>query len=114
MFRGKRFDKAIRIESTSYKADYQLLSKKDEPEYCILSPREEKILSPHMDLPPLLREFVIKETGRSDVKMKVKNNRSFMNQSRLPKDGEKPDYELVMGLGKPHPTAAILYEGLNV
>lgn len=114
VFRGKKYDKLTTLQSSTYKADYRLLSKKEEAEYCVAVPREEKLLAPHMEFPPLLKEFIMKETGQSDIKLKVSHKPSLENMSRLAKEGEKPTVEVAMGVGKPHPKGAILYEGINL
>lgn len=114
VFRGKKFDKPFVLEAATYKADYRLLSKKEEADYCKSSVREEKIIAPYMELPPLLREFVEKETGRKDVKMKVHHKGSIMTPARLAKEGEKPNIVISIGLGKPHPTGLSLYDGINI
>jgi len=88
--------------------------KKEETSYCKIADREERIISPYMELPPLLKEFVMKETGRSDVKMKVVHKKKIYGNSRLASEGETPNVEVAMGVGKPHPTATSLYEGLNM
>lgn len=116
VFRGKKFDEPVNIRASSYKADFRLLSKAEEAEYCKQKPTEMKLISPVMELPPLLKEFVMKETGRSDVKMKVhhKQNKSSYSSARLAKEGEKPDIVVAMGLGTPHPKSKSLYEGLEL
>lgn len=114
VFRGKKYDKIISIETSSKTPDFKLLSKKEEAEYCKLHDREEKIIAPFMDLPPLLREFIEKETGRKDIKMKVHHKEAIFNSARLAKDGEKPNLEISIGIGKPHPKAVGLYEGLSI
>lgn len=67
-----------------------------------------------MDLPPLLRELVSKETKEENPMMKVKLNESLFSNSRLAKEGEVPDIKIKIGLGTPHPNAKSLYEGLNI
>lgn len=114
VFRGKHFEKQLWIERAAYKADYKLLSKKEEDSYCTIANREEATISPYMELPPLLKEFVMKETGQSDIKMKVQHKTKQYSNARLAKEGEKATVEAVMGIGKPHPTAKSLYEGLNI
>lgn len=114
VFRGKKYENPVSIEMSSHKPDFKLLSKKEEAEYCKLCDREERIIAPYMDLPPLLREFVEKETGRKDIKMKVHHKESMFNNSRLAKEGEKPNVEISIGLGKPHPKGVWLYEGINI
>ena len=108
------FPKPVWIMAASYKGDYKLLSKKEEADYCTLSTRKEKIIAPFMELPPLLKEFVMKETGRSDVQMKVRHVPKTYSISRLANEGETPNVVVAMGVGKPHPTAVSLYEGLNI
>lgn len=112
VFRGKQYPKPFCIHAVSYKEDYRLLSKKEEAEYCKLANREEKILPREMELPPLLKAFVIKETGQTDVKMPVKIRKSPFKNFRLAEEGETPNVELVMGVGTPHPTAKSLYANI--
>ena len=105
------------MDSVTYKKDYILLSKQEEAEYCQTSSREIKLFDQFMDLPPLLKEFVMKETGRSDVKMRVQykdKTWAGYTHSRLAKEGEKPNMKIPLGIGKPHPTAASLYEGVKI
>lgn len=99
---------------SSQTPDFKLLSRKEETEYCKLINREEKIIAQFMDLPPLLREFVEKETSRKDIKIKVHHKDAVFKSARLAKEGEKPNVEVVMGIGKPHPKAVGLYEGLQI
>lgn len=114
VFRGKVLDKPIWTQKVTYKGDYRLLSKKEEASYCTTVEREEKLIAPFMEFPPLLKEFVMKETGLSDVKLKVHHKQQRNSIIRLAKDGEKANVEIAMGVGKPHPTATSLYEGLNI
>jgi small subunit ribosomal protein S34 len=114
VFRGKKFEKPICIEKSSKTPDFKLLSKKEEAEYCKIADREEKIIAPYMELPPLLREFIEKETGRKDIKMKVHHKDALFNNARLAKEGEKSNVEIAIGVGKPHPKAVGLYEGLSI
>lgn len=112
VFRGRKFDQPARLDAQTYKRDFRLLPKKEEVDYCKLSDRVEKIIPREMDLPPLLKEFVMKETGNPDPKMKVFYKPAPHRYSRLANEGETPNVELVMGVGKPHPTAKSLYEGI--
>lgn len=114
VFRGQKYPKPILINSVSYKSDYRLLPKKEEAEYCKFTERETRLIAPLMDLPPLLRAFVEKETGRKDIKMKVVHKEKLQTPARLVKEGEVPTLEIPIGLGKPHPTATSLYEGLSI
>lgn len=110
VFRGKKLEKISCIESVSYKNDYRLIPKHEEADYKD-SEVPMKLISPIMSLPPLLREFVMKETGESDPLMPVKCKKGIMTNSRLAKDGEKADIHLAIGLGKPSEKCRYLYDG---
>lgn len=101
-FRGRTLPKLVEICSTSYKTDYQLIPKNKEAEIC--RPWKEpdmKILSPHIEFPPLLREFIVKETGQQNPQLNLIINPSREKLARLAKDGEVPNMKITMGLGKP-------------
>ncbi|XP_058462638.1 small ribosomal subunit protein mS34 [Malaya genurostris] len=100
-FRGRTYPKLVVIESVSYKADYRLLPKHEEESYCRTVERQEGIVSREIELPPLLREFVHKETGKINPKIPVKIKPGHNNIYRLAKEGETPTIEIPMGLGKP-------------
>lgn len=106
-------EKPIEIFRTSYKADYELVDKEDEPKFLQNSKKvDEKILANLVELPPLLREFVVDATGQQNPMMKVhfkENDNKFV---RLAKEGETPNIQMVMSLGQPAPVAEKLYEGL--
>lgn len=72
----------------------------------------ERILPRTIELPPLLREFVVRETGNQnpEIKVKIKANREKV--ARVAKDGETPNIMVTMGLGKP--CSPRLYKGLNI
>lgn len=98
------------ISSTSYKADYRLIPKSEEVEYCKTDKRtEEKILPQKVEFPPLLREFIKEETGDLNPMMKLRLKTNIDKLCRIAKDGEKPNVEINMGLGKP--VSPNLYEG---
>ena len=115
VFRGLRHETPTVIESASYKTDYRLLSKKEEKDYCQVlgnMTHEKKIIPSEMDLPPLLRELLIKE-GKTNLKMitKVRDDKKN-NTFRVAKEGETPTQELTIGLK--NPTSPRLFEGLNL
>lgn len=118
IFRGQKYPSPSKIDSAAYKKDYRLLSKKEEAEYCQLTERPVRIIDPMMELPPLLKVFVMKETGQANPKMKVhwtqKKKSPFNTVARVAKDGEKPNFEIPLGVGEPHPTGASLYEGIKL
>lgn len=114
-FRGRVCPKLVEICSTSYKADYQLIAKADEPKYCrteTVADEQKRILPQTIELPPLLREFIAKETGNESptLKIKIKANREKI--ARVALDGEVPTIALTIGLGQP--ASLRLYKGLNL
>uniref|UniRef100_A0A1I8PC70 Uncharacterized protein n=1 Tax=Stomoxys calcitrans TaxID=35570 RepID=A0A1I8PC70_STOCA len=112
-WRGVTLPKPVEIYSTSYKADYELVEKEDEHKYLQNNSKiVEKLLSTHVEFPPLLREFVCEETGQKDPKMKVHFKATDNKFVRLAKEGEKPDIQITMGLGQPAPVSQKLYEGV--
>lgn len=101
VFRGRQYPKPVEIFSASYKADYQLISKHEEKEFCKVTPtRTEKILPSTIEMPPLLREFVERETSvqNPSIPMKLKNTKEKFY--RLAKEGERPTIDVGMGLVK--------------
>lgn len=73
-----------------------------------------KLISPVMEFPPLLKEFLAKETGKSDLKLKVYLKKGHNKNHRLAREGEKSDVEIPMNIGKPTSASTTLYEGLNL
>lgn len=112
-FRGRTFEKPVVIESVSYKADYRLLHKHEEDSYCRVNvQQEEKIIPLEIDMPPLLREFVQKETGKINPKIAFNLKPGHNNNYRLAREGEKANVELTMGIGKP--ASPSLYAGCEI
>ncbi|GAB0100773.1 mitochondrial ribosomal protein S34 [Sergentomyia squamirostris] len=101
--RGKMLPNPVNIMSTSYKADYRLIPKHEETEYCRkTTPTTVRILPRFIDLPPLLREYVKDETSEENPQMPLVINKSPGYKTyRLAEEGEKPTVDLVMGLGTP-------------
>lgn len=104
----------MKLNSATYKNDYRLLSKKEEADYCKVEPHQIKLLAPTMDLPPLLKQMVKKETGVAEPKMKVKFTPAPYKSTRLAKEGEQPDINIPINIGKPHPKGVKLYEGVQL
>lgn len=102
------------LERASYKTDYRLLSKKEELDYCKVEKTEKdiKLINPEMEFPPLLKQFLIKETGNENIKLKVHLKGGHNKFYRLAKEGEKPDITIPMDIGKP--ASPELYKGLNL
>lgn len=113
-FRGRTLEKPVEICSTSYKADYLLVPKEQEATVCrpLGEPIAERILPQTVDMPPLLREFVERETGQRNPQLPIiiKPNREKI--ARLARDGETPNVSVSMDLGKP--ISPRLYKGLDV
>jgi small subunit ribosomal protein S34 len=115
VFRGRKYEKLVQIEGASYKTDYRLLSKKEEETYCqVLCSQTEKIklIAPQMDFPPLLKEFLTKETGKNDIKMRVYLKKSHNKNHRLAQEGEKADVVIPIDIG--NVVSPSLFEGLQV
>lgn len=115
VFRGRKYDKPVWIEGASYKTDYRLLSKKEEAEYCKIEKKESeniKLIDPKMEFPPLLKEFLVKETGNKDIKLDVFFKRGHNKFYKLAKEGEKPNVTIPMNIGKP--ASQSLYKGLDL
>lgn len=94
--------KPIEIMGTSYKADYKLIPKHEEAEYCRKSsPRQEKILPRFIDAPPLLREYLKEETGQENPQIPLIINKYGYKNYRLAEEDETPNVQLKMGLGTP-------------
>ncbi|XP_052860872.1 uncharacterized protein LOC128267948 [Anopheles cruzii] len=100
-FRGRTYPKLVEVESTSYKADYRLLAKHEEKSYCKLVERQEKIFPREIELPPLLREFVTRETGKPAPMIPIRLKDGRENRYRVAKEGEQPTVPVTMNLGKP-------------
>jgi Mitochondrial 28S ribosomal protein S34 len=115
VFRGRKYEKPVLIESASYKTDYRLLSKKEEQDYCqVLEVHSNSkiLIAPFIDVPPLLRELFRKETGKEDIKMKTAILNRSNKKHRVAKEGEKPDLEPTIDLR--NPVSPSLFEGCNM
>lgn len=113
-FRGRTLPNLVEICSTSYKADYLLVPKDQEQIVCSATDnaQPERILPQFMDMPPLLREFVERETGQRNPQMPVKIKVNREKLARIALDGEKPTVTLTIGLGTP--VSPRLYKGLKL
>lgn len=105
MFRGVRSPQPVPILRTSYKADYILIPKDKENEYTggvdFSVKVNEKILPRDIDFPPLLRQFLVKETGNQNLRLKLNYVQGPENLYRVAEEGEKPTVEFAPGLGVP-------------
>uniref|UniRef100_A0A182FGU0 Uncharacterized protein n=1 Tax=Anopheles albimanus TaxID=7167 RepID=A0A182FGU0_ANOAL len=100
-FRGRKCPNPVQVESVSYKADYRLLSKHEEETYCKLVERQEKIFPREIELPPLLRDFVTRETGKPAPMIPIKLKVGRENHYRLANEGERPTVSVTMNIGQP-------------
>jgi small subunit ribosomal protein S34 len=115
VFRGRLFKNPVLIESASYKCDYKLLSKKEEKDYCQIlteNSQDVKLIAPEMEVPPLLKELISRETGKNDVKMKLSLKYSYNKQYRIAQEDEKPTVQFPINIGKP--LSPSLYKGLEL
>ncbi|XP_055611376.1 uncharacterized protein LOC129757981 [Uranotaenia lowii] len=111
-FRGRKYPKLIEISSVSYKADYRLLHKHEEEAYCRGIEQPVKIVPRDIEMPPLLRQFVQRETGKAEPRIPVRLRESIYNNYRIAREGENPTVEISMGLGKP--ASPNLYAGCEL
>lgn len=67
-FRGRKSPELVEMFANTYKADYKLIPKHEEEDYCKCNnPKVEyKILPRTMSFPPLLRELIIREMKEKD------------------------------------------------
>lgn len=101
VFRGRKSPKPVEILSTSYKADYRLIPKEQEKEYCTVDAvHTGNVLPNELDFPPLLREFIIKETGNPNPQLSLKIRKGRENIAKLADANEKPNVEVFLGVGK--------------
>lgn len=112
-FRGRTSPKPVEIFGTSYKADYILIPKSEESTFCKpLEKVEERLLPQYIEFPPLLKQFIVKETGNPAPMLKVKIKENQLKIAKVAKDGQTPTVQLTMALGKP--VSPRLYENLNI
>lgn len=112
-FRGKQRAKPLHIYGTSYKPDYQLVPKDQEFKYLTpVNTKDTPILPRYMDFPPLLRQFIANETGNTNPMLPLKIHKTQTTTTRIAEEGERPNIEIGMGLGRP--LSAKMYKGLDV
>lgn len=105
VFRGRKEKGLVQIDSTSYKADYQLIPKDEEYKWKPLDTVEEVIMPRKMELPPLLREIVSRKLKAKGIteepELPIYLNQTGNKKYRLAEEGETPSVKFTMGLGKP-------------
>lgn len=105
VFRGVRAPEPAPILRASYKADYVLIPKHLEKNFFATIDHadkvNQKILQKYTEYPPLLKKFLIKETGNADIKLELKYSQGLESLYRVAKDGETPNVTFDSGLGTP-------------
>ncbi|KAK5642213.1 hypothetical protein RI129_008380 [Pyrocoelia pectoralis] len=106
-FRGRKFPELYEVFATSYKADYKLIPKYEEAEYCKCdNPRvHNKVLPKTTSFPPLLRELIMRDMkARGEVveepQLKIIYNVSQQSHYRAAENDESPTEPLQKGFGK--------------
>ncbi|XP_044752327.1 28S ribosomal protein S34, mitochondrial [Coccinella septempunctata] len=118
VFRGNKCPEHSMINLASYKADYKLIPKDEEANYIDNKALATRIVPRTVELPPLLKELVIRENlangdpAEKDNEVEVAYVQGPYARYRIAKEGEKPDFEITMGLGTP--ASPSLYEGIGL
>lgn len=115
VFRGVKTPRMAQICRASYKPDYVLIPKHLEKNYVASMDHVEKvnqkIFQKYTDYPPLLKKFLIEETGNPDVKLELKYFVGPESLYRVAEDGETPTVTFASGLGTP--ASPNLYKGVK-
>ncbi|XP_015590914.1 28S ribosomal protein S34, mitochondrial isoform X2 [Cephus cinctus] len=119
-FRGITDKNLVQIDRSSYKADYILIPKDEEYKYCQPPKETNPVILPRtVDFPPLLKELVLRDmkaagtpvTEEPRLQLHYNITNSNIKKYRPAKEGEKPDIEFTMSMGKP--THSILYANIK-
>ncbi|XP_069702045.1 small ribosomal subunit protein mS34 isoform X2 [Periplaneta americana] len=111
VFRGRKYPGLVKIESASYKADYRLLHKDEEEDYCkedaVISLEKIKLLPHTIPYPPLLKEMILNECRArgeevtKEPEMEMSYTRSRDGLSRKARKDETPTVKFEPGIGTP-------------
>lgn len=105
VFRGVKAPEPVYILRASYKPDYQLIPKHLEKNFVATiehaDKKNQKVLQRHTEFPPLLKKFLIEETGNPDVKLELKYFDGVDSLYRVAEEGETPNVTFEAGLGVP-------------
>lgn len=118
VFRGVKYPEPVPILRASYKADYQLIPKHLESQFTSQKvidaedKRNQKVLPSHAEYPPLLKRFLVKETGNKNIKMRLKYVEAEDTFYRVAKDGETPTVSFDNTIGK-NPNSS-MYKNIHV
>lgn len=115
-FRGIKQEKIVQLQSATYKADHFLVPKHKEAEFCKTVPVKTRIFPREMEFPPLMKEFIIRQTKmdakNKEPKMIIKYNHTGFKTYRVAEEGETPtEPEPSIGLGTP--AAPSLYANIK-
>ncbi|KAK9887128.1 hypothetical protein WA026_020575 [Henosepilachna vigintioctopunctata] len=117
-FRAKRLPEPLIIDAISYKADYKLIPKDEEANYCKGNSIPMKLMPKMIELPPLLKELVIRDNIANnepidkDNEIEIAYKRGPFANFRPVKENEKPDVEVTLGVGEP--ITPSLYKGIDL
>ncbi|XP_045518157.1 uncharacterized protein LOC123710366 [Pieris brassicae] len=119
-FRGRKLPEITEIYRTSYKPDYQLISKDEEQELNKRLTNEynypDVILPNTIEMPPLMKKFIVRDHEKKGLQtlkefiMPLSYKHSPNRVTRIAKGDEKPTIQFGMGLGKP--ISPSLYKGV--
>ncbi|XP_045495605.1 uncharacterized protein LOC123694258 [Colias croceus] len=119
-FRGRKLPQIAEIYRTSYKPDYQLISKDDESKFLESTSSKhnlsEVVLPNSIEMPPLMKRFIVRDHEKKGLEtlkefvMPLSYKSSPNRVKRIAKGDEKPTVQFTMGLGKP--ASPSLYEGV--
>lgn len=105
VFRGVQLPEPVPVLRASYKADYRLIPKHLEKNFVATTTIEQKInqrvLQKYTEFPPLMKHFLVKETGNEDIKLELKYFDGLHSLYRVANDGETPNVTFEGGLGTP-------------
>ncbi|OAD60738.1 hypothetical protein WN48_05300 [Eufriesea mexicana] len=103
-FRGKKCPYIVQMDGSTYKPDYMLIPKDQEANYINATEQfTERIMPRVTDLPPLLKEILIRNTNekKDDLKLELKYSFLGMKNYRVAEENETPTVNIESGLGKP-------------
>lgn len=116
-FRGETHPEPVQLDETTYKPDYVLIHKDQEEKYRKITVKPEKKVVPRItDLPPLLKELLLREAREQrkdapDLNLKLQYNLSGFKNYKVAEEGNTPTIDVSIGLGKPR--SPTLYENIK-
>ncbi|XP_011304790.1 uncharacterized protein mRpS34 [Fopius arisanus] len=106
-FRGKKDSRISQMDRSTYKTDFRLVPKDEEHKYLNWIDRPEVILPRTMELPPLLREIMVRNLRAKGQKvdtppqMTIQYNKTGIKIYRVAEEGETPTIVPTISLGPP-------------